>query len=69
MGAWKVELASEAKERSLANELVGPNIDAESLPFTFLVDDCHHEEVRRAPMAYVPNLVGKVIQVLEQNDM
>lgn len=57
LGAWKVKLASEVKERSLAKELVGPNIDAESLPFTFLVDNHHHEEVRRAPVAYVPNLV------------
>ena len=34
MGAWKISFASEAKERALASVLVGPNLDAEAVPFT-----------------------------------
>ena len=35
MGAWKISFASEAKERALASVLVGPNLDAEAVSFTF----------------------------------
>ena len=35
MGAWKITIAREAKERALASVLVGPNLDAEAVPFTF----------------------------------
>jgi hypothetical protein len=69
MSAWKVSFASEAKERSLAKELVGPNLDAEAVAFTFPADSHGSgEEIRKAPMAFVPDLVGKVIQILDQND-
>lgn len=62
-------MESEAKERSLRNEIVGPNIEAEAVPFTFLLDGGKGgEEVRQAPMAYVPNLVAKVVQLLDQNE-
>lgn len=67
LGAWKIKLDSEAKERSLAKELVGGNIESESIPFTFSIDG-GGEEVRKAPMAYIPDLVSKVIQILDQND-
>ena len=60
-------MASEAKERKLAQQLVGPNIEGEAVPFTFSVDS-GGEEVRKAPMAYVPDLVSKVVQLLDQND-
>lgn len=67
MGSWKISFASEAKEHSLAKELVGSNLDAESVAFTF-PGDGGGDEVRTAPMAFVPNLVAKVTQVLDQND-
>lgn len=67
MGAWNIKLSSEAKERSLARELVGPNIAAEAVPLTFPMDNGGNE-VRKAPMAYVPNLAAKVVQLLNQND-
>ena len=35
MGAWKISFASEAKERALGSVLVGPNLDAEAVSFTF----------------------------------
>ena len=67
MGSWKVSFASEAKERSLAKELVGPNLDGEAVAFTFPVDGWG-EEVRKAPMAYIPDLVAKITQLMDQND-
>ena len=64
MGAWKISLASEAKERALAKVLVGPNLDAEAVPFTFPNSgSCEH-----FTMAFVPDLVVKVTQLLDQND-
>jgi len=67
MGAWKISFASEAKERSLSKELVGTNLDAEAVAFTF-TEDGGNEYVQKAPMAFVPDLVNKVIQLLDQND-
>lgn len=67
MEAWKISFASEAKERSLSKTLVGPNMDGEPVAFTFSSDG-GREEVRKAPMAFVPDLVAKVTQLLDQND-
>ncbi len=63
--AWRVNLESEAKERTLAMELVG---QSENVAFSFLIDGGPEEEIKKAPMAYVPDLVGKVNQLLEQSD-
>ena len=67
MGAWKISFASEAKERALANVLIGPNLDSEAVPFTF-PNSGGGERFRKAPMAFVPDLVAKVTQLLDQND-
>ena len=66
MKEWKITFASEVKERHLAKELVGPNLTSEMVPFTFALDS--GEEIREAPMAYVPDLGAKVEQLLDQND-
>ena len=69
MKEWKINLESEAKERTLATELVGPNLKCENVAFSFSLDGgAGGEEIRKAPMAYVPDLVGKVTQLLDQND-
>lgn len=60
----EINLDSEVKERSLAKELVGPNLES---AFTFTLDG-GAEEIRKAPMAYIPDLIAKVKQLLEQND-
>lgn len=67
MKAWKIHLDSEVKERLLAKELVGPNLASEMVAFSFKLDE-GGVEIRKAPMAYVPNLVQKVTQILDQND-
>lgn len=59
MKAWNITLGPEYKVRSLARDLVGPNLASELVPFTFSLDS-GGEEVRKAPMAYVPDLPGKV---------
>lgn len=67
MKVWKIHLASEAKERSLAKELIGPNLASEMVAFTFSLDG-GGEEIRKAPMAYIPELTQKVTQLLDEND-
>lgn len=67
MNAWNISLGTEGKERSRARELIGPNLTSESVAFTFSLDG-GGEELRKAPMAYVPDLPTKVTQLLDQND-
>jgi hypothetical protein len=66
MKSWNVSFDGEQKQRHLVKELLGPNLSSESVPFTFSVD--HREEICRAPMAFVPDLVAKITQLLDQND-
>jgi hypothetical protein len=54
--------------REEATTLVGDNLEAEAVPFTFPLKSWG-EEVRAAPMAYVPNLVAKVFELLESNEV
>lgn len=67
MRIWHISLGTEGKERSLAYELIGPNLASESVAFTFSLDG-GGEELRKAPIAYVPDLPAKVRQLLDQND-
>ena len=69
LAKWNLKMDSEAKERKLRKGLIGDNIECEAVPLTFPLDGGKGgEEVRQAPMAYVPNLVEKVVQLLDQND-
>ncbi len=68
MSSWKISFGSEPKQRALSSELIGTNLKCENAPFTFYFDHHTYEEVRKAPLAYVPDLVGKVTQLLDQND-
>lgn len=67
MKAWNISLGTEGKERARAHDLIGPNLTSESVAFTFSLDG-GGEELRKAPMAYVPDLPAKVTQLLDQND-
>ena len=67
MRAWKVDLAAESKERVVAKEQIGLNLASESVAMTFSLDG-GGEELRRTPMAYIPDLPAKVKQLLDQND-
>ena len=59
---FHVSLASERRQRTLANEAVGENITAEMVPFTFSAEAT--EEIREAPFVYVPNLIARVADTL-----
>ena len=67
VGADRSRRVALSKERALASVLVGPSLDAEAVPFTF-PNPGGGEQFRKAPMAFVPDLVGKVTQLLDQND-
>ena len=47
--------ASEGKQRQLANDLIGDNVDVEVAPFSF-VTASKSEEIRGAPHVFNPNL-------------
>lgn len=67
MKAWNISLSPENKVRSLSLSLVGTNLTSEMVPFTFALDG-GGEEVKKAPMAFIPDLPSKVISLLDQND-
>lgn len=58
---------SEKKQRVRANSLIGDNIEAESIPLTFPLKK-GGEEIRAAALCYVPQLLQKVVSLLEEND-
>lgn len=65
---FNVSLASEQKQRALAKETSGENNTvAEMLPFAFTASSKGPDEFREAPFIYVPNLVAKVADTLEQH--
>ena len=63
---FHISLASERKQRSLAKETVGDNIAAEMVPFTFPAEG-RGAEVHAAPFVYVPNLIARVSDTLNQH--
>ena len=50
----------------MAKEQVGDNLEAETAPFSFSIPS-GGEELRVAAHVFIPNLVEKVVQLLEQN--
>ena len=61
---FNVSMASERKQRKLAKEVLGENLTVEKVAFTFPVDG-GGTEVKEAPMAYAPNLICKVADLIE----
>lgn len=60
-------MTSQKKQRALASSLTDPNnLVAEKAPLTFKVDD--GIEMREKPVAYIPNLVKKVADVVTQHE-
>ena len=67
MKAWGVSISSERRQRGLSKELLGANLASEAALFSFPLEGCG-EELRAAPLAYVPDLAAKICQLLDQND-
>ena len=61
-----VVLAGEKVQRQLSKELLGTDLVEEPAPMSFSLLS-GGEELRVAPLVYVPDLEEKVIQLLEQN--
>ena len=66
MKEWGVGIASEKRMRKEAAALVGDNLAAELVPFSFPHKD-GGEVIHNAPYAYIPNLWEKIEDLLEQN--
>ena len=61
-----ISFASEKKQRTLANDLVGDNITAEKGAFSFTVDK--GEEIREAPFVYCTNLMPRVADTIHNHE-
>ena len=61
-----VSIASENKQRKLAQSIVGDDLIAEKGAFTVSVDK--GEEIREVPFAYYPNFISKVADIISQHE-
>lgn len=59
-------IPSEKKQRRLSEDILGDNLEAEEAPFSFALQH-GGEDLRPAPLVFVPDLVTFVLQYLEQN--
>ena len=62
-----VTLPSEKKLRALYREILGGNLHSEAAPFSFALKH-GGEDLRPAPLVFVPNLADMISQHLDQND-
>ena len=53
--------------RKITDEMIGDNLEGEVAPFSFQMPT-GGEEIRGAPLVYVPNLIQKIIQTLEEQN-
>ena len=65
---FSISIASERKQRKLAKEILGTNLQMERCPFTFTSENGKGEEIREAPFVFTPNLVQRVADLLANND-
>ena len=66
MKSWGIQIASESRVRRISEKLVGGNLDGEEAPFSF--SGTTGVDIRPAPLVYVPDLIHKIIQLLDQNE-
>eukprot|EP00731_Ephydatia_muelleri_P036064 Em0197g9a len=66
--AWGIQLASEQKMRQRASALIGTNMSAEMIPLLFKHKG-GADEIKPAPIAYIPHLWARIQTLLEQNDV
>ncbi|KAL5491484.1 hypothetical protein EMCRGX_G016781 [Ephydatia muelleri] len=65
--ASNVSLACEERMRHVGSKrIVGDNIQGELAPFSFTLTS-GGEELRAAPLVFIPNLIQKVTQLLDEN--
>ena len=66
MKTLSISVGSEVKQRALAKDIVGDNMVAELGAFTFRRDG-GGEDIREAPFVYVPNLIRRATDLVEQH--
>ena len=67
MKAWRTSFGSNGKQQKIAKELVGPKLTAGTGAFSFSMEGAR-DEITKAPVAYIPDLLAEVIQLLDQNN-
>ena len=60
-----MNIASERRLRKRSKEVVTDNLQAEGVPFTFSLKS-GGEEIRAAPLAFIPDLKAKIFQMLDK---
>ena len=64
--ASNVSLACEERIHHVSKRIMGDNIQGEMAPFSFtLISD--EEQLRTSPFVFIPNLIQKVTQLLDEN--
>ena len=53
--------------RHISSQIVSDNLKGEIAPFSFPIPS-GGEEIKGAPLLYIPQLVDKVVQLLERNE-
>ncbi|KAL5486459.1 hypothetical protein EMCRGX_G018937 [Ephydatia muelleri] len=62
-----IHLAGEERMRHISSHIVGDNLKGEVAPFTFPLPS-GADEIKGAPLVYIPHLVDKVIHFLNENE-
>ena len=66
MKAFGVQIACEKQLRKVSKEAIRENLAGEATPF--YISGKPGIDIQLAPRVFVPNLVSKVFQVLDQNE-
>ena len=62
-----ISLAGEERMRHISSQIVGENLKGEIAPFSFPLPS-GGEEIKGAPLVYIPHLVDKVVQLIDGNE-
>eukprot|EP00731_Ephydatia_muelleri_P014464 Em0008g184a len=62
-----ISLAGEDRMTDISKQIVGDNLKGELAPFSFMLPS-GGEEIKGAPLIYNPELVAKVVHLLEENE-
>ena len=65
--AHNVNIASERKQRQLAQQIIGDNVVAEKGAFSF-PGEKGGEVMKEVPFVYIPNLIKKIADVVSQHE-
>ena len=66
LGKWGLKLPSEGRMRCAAKQICTDNIMSENVVLTFPVQG--GEELKAAPIVYTPNIIERVMSLLDEYD-